>query len=112
MGESRIPKPRGGAQVATPDTRKQRYAPRPTPERSFPSGSSAGGRSSSCRPRSAKPKPKLADLEKGWVGNEVAIEDKSKDLPFDGGAFACSLACLLACLPALTKQHGPCSCKY
>ncbi|CAL8462057.1 g1588 [Coccomyxa elongata] len=85
MGESRIPKPRGGAQAATPETRKQRYAPRPTPERSFPSGSSAGGRSSSSRPRSAKPKPKLADLEKGWVGNEVAIDDNSEDVPFDGG---------------------------
>lgn len=102
MGDSRIPKPRGGAQAATPETRKQRYAPRPTPERSFPSGSSAGGRSSSSRPRSAKPKPKLADLEKGWVGNEVATEDTSEDIPFDGGGLA-------ACLHPRTYGTGTCT---
>ncbi|KAK9908902.1 hypothetical protein WJX75_004443 [Coccomyxa subellipsoidea] len=80
LGESRIPKPRTGAN-ANPETRKQRYAPRASPERSSRSGSSAGGRSSG-RPRSAKPKPKLADLEKGWVGNDVPLEDGTEDGTF------------------------------
>ncbi|EIE24980.1 hypothetical protein COCSUDRAFT_61236 [Coccomyxa subellipsoidea C-169] len=86
LGESRIPKPRAGAQAsgtAAPETRKQRYVPRATPERSSQSGSSSGGRSGG-RPRSAKPKPKLTDLEKGWVGNDVPIEDNAEDGTFAG----------------------------
>ena len=94
LGESRIPKPRTGSASAAPETRKQRYAPRGTPERSSQSGSSAGGRSSGGRPRSAKPKPKLADLEKGWVGNEVPLEDSTEDGQFHGGAFCCKLDCI------------------
>lgn len=92
MAESRIPRPRtaasaGGANgAATPETRKQRYAPRQTPERSTPSGSSTGGRSGG-RLRGAKPKPKLADLEEGWVGADVPLKDETADLPFAGGAF-------------------------
>lgn len=74
--ESRIPKP--AAASAAGEYRKQRYAPKMSPERSSPSGGSSGSAKRAARP---KAKANLEDLEKGWVG----LEDGHSEEPFVGG---------------------------